>query len=178
MMRSISLALLTGFWIGRLRPAPGTIGSLPAVLLALIVAWLMGPRLETATAWWVVNVAIMGLGLTFAVVCMVFGRIGEAAFGRKDPPDVVADEIAGQSIALLFLPWSAGPETDALIWNMTLAGTAFVAFRLTDITKPPPAGAMQRLPHGAGILVDDLIAGAYALAITQLMARVIWPLVL
>ena len=178
MKRSFALALLTGLYLGRLRPAPGTIGSLPPVILALILAWLLGPRVEDDISRVVVNGTLAALGFFFAVICLCLGRLAEDAFGRKDPPDVVADEIAGQSIALLFLPWRAGPETDALIWNMIVAGTAFVAFRFTDIVKPPPARGMQGFPHGAGILVDDLIAGLYAMALTQLMARLVWPAVL
>jgi phosphatidylglycerophosphatase A len=175
MRRSVALALLTGFYLGRLRPAPGTIGSLPPVILALILAWLLGPRVDATTSLVIVNGTLAGLCVFFAIICLCLGRVAEDAFGSKDPPDVVADEIAGQSIALLFLPWRAGPDTDALIWNLILAGTAFVAFRFTDIVKPPPAAGMQRLPHGLGILVDDLVAGVYALAITQVMVRAVWP---
>ena len=52
-----------------------------------------------------------------------------------------------------------------------VAGAAFVAFRLFDIVKPPPAYRLQRLPAGWGILVDDLIAGAYANIVCQLVLR-------
>ena len=48
-----------------------------------------------------------------------------------------------------------------------------IAFRAFDITKPPPAKGLQRLPSGAGILVDDLIAGVYAAVVVQLVARLV-----
>lgn len=174
----LRLALITGFWLGRLRPAPGTIGSLPPVLLAMILAWLLGPRISNVEYVAAINLTLAVTALIFSVVCLRHGRAAEARFGLKDPPDVVADEIAGQSIALLFLPWRSGPETSALIWNLVIAGTAFVAFRAMDIIKPPPARALQRLSGGAGILVDDLFAGLYALGLVQIMARWVWPIVL
>ena len=167
-------ALLTGFGLGLLRPAPGTIGSLPPVLLALILAWLLGPRLGAAQYAWTINLVLLALLIGFSFVCIAFGDSAEQIFNRKDPPDVVADEIAGQSIALLFLPWRSGPDPDALIWNLTIASTAYVVFRFMDIMKPQPARALQRLKAGWGILVDDLIAGFYALLVAQIMAIWVW----
>ena len=86
-----------------------------------------------------------------------------------------ADEVAGQAITLLFLPWRAPGEPGALAFNLTLAALAFLAFRAFDITKPPPARSLERLPGGWGILVDDLIAGAMALVVVQLIARLALP---
>ena len=177
-MNAVGIALMTGFGLGRLRPAPGTIGSLPPAIIALILAYLLGPRTDSSTAQWIINLLLIVIAAVFTFVCLKFGDSSEMAFGRKDPPDVVADEVAGQSIALLFLPWRVASDTNAFIWNLMLASTAFVAFRFTDIVKPPPARALQRLPAGAGIVIDDLIAGVYALAIAQVMARVIWPTIL
>ena len=104
---------------------------------------------------------------------MRFGAWAEVHFGKKDPRQVVADETAGQCVALLALPWG-GDWSE----NLVLAATAFVTFRLFDIVKPPPINRIQRLGGGWGILVDDLLAGLYALAATQLLARLIWPGVL
>lgn len=168
---TIPALLMTGFGLGRLRPAPGTWGSLPPPLLALaIVAAGAGGR--------VVDLAMVGLGLVFAVTCVALGPWAERTFGRKDPSAVVADEIAGQAIPLLALPWRSFGEPDGTAWNLALAGTAFVSFRVFDIWKPPPANKLQSLPAGWGILVDDLIAGVYALALTQLAVRFMWPGVL
>jgi phosphatidylglycerophosphatase A len=172
------LLLITGLGLGRLRPAPGTIGSLPPALLAMTLAWLLAPHISVAVFAWTVNIALLVLGVMFFSVCIVFGEAAERRFGTKDPPLVVADEIAGQSIALLLLPWRSAADANALIWNLTMAATAFVAFRLTDVLKPPPARALQSLPAGWGIVVDDLIAGVYALLITQLATRLLWPMLL
>ena len=59
-----------------------------------------------------------------------------------------------------------------------MAATAFFAFRICDIVKPPPANGLQKLPAGWGILVDDLVAGVYALVLTQLLVRFVLPGVL
>jgi phosphatidylglycerophosphatase A len=79
------------------------------------------------------------------------------AAGLKDPGFVVIDEVAGQWIALLWVPVS---------WKTLLA--AFILFRSFDILKPPPVRQLERLPEGAGIVFDDVAAGAYALLVMQL----------
>jgi phosphatidylglycerophosphatase A len=58
-----------------------------------------------------------------------------------------------------------------------LAITAFVMFRAFDIAKPPPARGWQRMTGGWGILIDDVIAGVYALIATQVVARIALPYV-
>jgi phosphatidylglycerophosphatase A len=75
----------------------------------------------------------------------------------------VVDEVAGMTLAVLTLPLTA----------VALA-VAFVLFRIFDILKPFPANAAQRLPGGFGVMVDDLVAGAYALALTSLARRMGW----
>jgi len=76
----------------------------------------------------------------------------------------------------LFLPWKPMIDSEGWIWNIALAATAFFAFRILDIIKPPPAFQAQRFRAGWGILVDDLIAGVYALLITQGVARLLLPM--
>jgi phosphatidylglycerophosphatase A len=76
----------------------------------------------------------------------------------KDPQFVVIDEVAGQWITLLFAP---------VAWKTMLAG--FILFRGFDIVKPPPVRQLERLPEGTGIVVDDVAAGVYALAVLQLL---------
>ncbi len=86
--------------------------------------------------------------------CSPSGCSGKAEkiLGTKDPPQVVIDEIAGQLITLALLP----PH-----WTYMLAG--FLLFRLFDIIKPWPANKINRDMHGgAGIVLDDVVAGVYA----------------
>jgi phosphatidylglycerophosphatase A len=80
------------------------------------------------------------------------------AYGAKDPQFVVIDEGAGQLVALVAVP---------LAWKTFLAG--FILFRIFDIWKPFPIRRLERLPEGTGIVVDDLGAGIYALAIMHLL---------
>ena len=159
-------ALVTVFGLGLLRPAPGTWGSLPPPLLVLALLW-------SGAALWVVNVTLVLLGAAFGIACARFGHLAEHRYGAKDPRQVVADETAGQCVALLLLPWRNVAEAGAWTWNIALAATAFGAFRVLDILKPPPINGLQRIGGGRGILIDDLVAGVYALAVTQLVARFI-----
>jgi phosphatidylglycerophosphatase A len=78
--------------------------------------------------------------------------------GRKDPSCVVVDEVAGQLIALAGVP---------LHWNSLLA--AFILFRAFDIIKPPPVRRLEDIPEGAGIVLDDVGAGLYALGAVHLL---------
>jgi len=172
---TVQLALLTAMGLGYLRPAPGTWGSLPPVGLVLLVICLLDSRSPHGANLIIINGALIVLGGIFSFACLRFGGSAEVRFGGKDPSNVVADEVAGQSVALLLLPWRSLDQPDAWKWNLALTATAFLAFRAMDIIKPPPARQMERLPAGAGILVDDLIAGVYALILTQIAARLILP---
>jgi phosphatidylglycerophosphatase A len=78
--------------------------------------------------------------------------------GLKDPQFVVIDEVAGQLIALIAVPVS---------WKSLLLG--FILFRGFDIVKPPPVRQLEKLPEGAGIVIDDVGAGLYALAVMQIV---------
>lgn len=145
-------ATLTGtfFGIGRLRPGPGTWGSAATVLLwaafdhSLSSAWQLPVAAISA-------VLIIGIGIPAAT------RVARAS-GRKDPQFVVIDEVAGQMIALLAVP---------LAWKTFLA--SFILFRVFDILKPAPVRQLENLPEGAGIVLDDIAAGGYALLVIQLL---------
>ena len=161
-------ALLTVFGLGRLTPAPGSWGSLVAPVLALAL-------LAGAARPWLVNVVLAAMAVIFAAVCVLYGEWAERDFGKRDPRQIVADEVAGQSLALLFLPWRQATDEAAWPWNIALAATAFVAFRFFDILKPPPVGSVQRIPGGWGILLDDVLAGLLALVVGHLLAWFVWP---
>ncbi|GJQ30645.1 MAG: phosphatidylglycerophosphatase A [Phycisphaerae bacterium] len=163
----MGLHWITTFGLGRLRPAPGTWGSLPPILLALALhAAGLGPNHTPLLFSTVFGV----LALIFAVACIVQGDAAEARWG-KDPSNAVADETAGQCLPLMFLPAATFASWPLALFTLALA---FVSFRLLDIVKPWPAHQVQRLPAGWGILLDDLLAGLYAAAIVQVCAR--WAL--
>lgn len=100
-----------------------------------------------------------------AVVGTWAAHEAERALGGKDPGAIVIDEVAGMTLSVVALPPTAG---------VLLA--AFVLFRLFDVLKPYPANALQRLPGGVGVMIDDLVAGLYALLVL-LGARAVvgWP---
>jgi phosphatidylglycerophosphatase A len=135
-----------------MKPGPGTWGSLAAVLLWAAAA--LGQHVQGTTLFY-------GL-LVWIAVAIVLGVPASTIVAResenKDPGFVVIDEVAGQWIALL------GSPVD---WQHALI--ALILFRLFDITKPPPARQLERLPEGWGIVFDDVAAGLYAWGVASLL---------
>ena len=92
--------------------------------------------------------------------------------GRKDPGVVVVDEVAGMAltlvIALVGIATIGAPNVDAVTRAMpmslvlTTAVASFFWFRVMDVIKLPPAHGLQRVPGGAGVLIDDLVVAPYA----------------
>jgi len=107
--------------------------------------------------------------LVSSAACVVCGAYAERRFGRKDAAEVVADETAGVCLPALAAVLIASPNQYALL---TLA---FILFRCFDIPKPWPMARLERLPLGWGVLLDDLMAGAYAAAVL-LLGAAIWNL--
>ncbi|MBK6407811.1 MAG: phosphatidylglycerophosphatase A [Holophagales bacterium] len=141
--------LATGLGSGLLPKAPGTWGSVLAVLLGEGLFQVVG------------LVGVVGLAAVSTVAGVpVSGRVA-ALRGRKDPGEIVVDEIAGQAIALagLHAMLPAGAP-DPLRWG--LVALAFLLFRVFDILKPGPVDRVQSLPGGWGVMADDLLAGALA----------------
>ena len=141
-MSLLARVIGTWFYLGYFPKGPGTAGSLGALLVGLPVAWNLGWP-PSAFAW-----------LTLASLAPAIWAADRMASdaGRKDPQTVVVDEVVGQWIALAGAP--------ALDWKYVLA--AFLLFRAFDIWKPPPVRALERIPGGAGIVLDDVMAGIYA----------------
>lgn len=140
----------TFFGAGRLRPGPGTWGSLATVMLW----WLIGSRIPAALQAPVIF-ALLVLSVAIGIPAATLEARG---CGREDPSHVVIDEVAGQLLTLIAAP---------IGWKPLLAG--FILFRAFDIWKPWPIRSLERLPEGTGIVVDDLGAGVYALIVLQLL---------
>jgi len=159
------LRLITTFGLGHMRPASGTWGSLPPVIIAgVMIVCSAGPSTQPLAYYGVLALIL----LVFCAACVAQGDAAEARFGEKDPSEVVADETAGQCIPLLaILPASAETPVRGLLF----VAIAFFAFRILDIIKPPPAKGWQRIPGGWGILIDDLVAGVYAAALIVIAQR-------
>jgi len=157
------LVMLSVFGLGRLRPAPGTWGSLPPVALAIgLIAGGLGP----VDAPFIYAAIMVGVLVVFSGVCVIAGDAAEKRLGRRDPSEIVADETAGQCVPLLALPVGYDPGLGTVIGLPLLA---FLSFRLMDIIKPPPARQLEGAPGGWGVLLDDLIAGLYALVLMWLV---------
>jgi phosphatidylglycerophosphatase A len=142
----LALTLATWFGAGYSPVAPGTAGSLAAI----VIAYLLRDHLQP---W---HFAVCALVL--AVPAVWAASVTAEVVGKKDPGIVVVDEVIGQWIAL------AGAHT--IDWKSCLL--AFALFRLFDIWKPPPVRQLEALPGGLGINADDAMAGVYAAIIVYL----------
>ena len=152
LLDKVALLMATGLGSGYSAIAPGTAGSFVGLLLFLPLAGRPWPVQLAATA----ALTVLGVFAAQRVATLV---------ARKDPGLVVVDEVAGQWITFVGLPFTPA-----------IAVAGFLLFRVMDIVKPWPARALERLPGGFGIMADDVAAGIYA----QLLLRVglaIWPVV-
>ena len=147
-------ALGTWFGAGLLKPGPGTYGSIAAVLLWYAAVHVLHPSGIAL----VVGTALAALAAT--LIGIPAATIVAREAGREDPGFVVIDEVAGQWIALI----AVRPD-----WQH--AALALVLFRLFDIWKPWPIRRLEALPEGTGIMLDDVAAGALALAVGLALAR-------
>ena len=155
-----SLAVTT-FGVGYLPLAPGTYGSAVGVLIYLIFASIEGRANfyssqnnwadAQITAW--IHAVNLILFLLFCLLGIWAANRAVKIFQNKDPQQAVVDEVIGQLITFLFVPFD-------LSWRFVFAG--FILFRLFDIWKPYPIDSLQNLPAGIGVCADDILAGVYA----------------
>jgi len=87
--------------------------------------------------------------------------MAERAFGKKDAPYIVIDEVCGMLLSLGFLPF----------YNLKVVIAGFLVFRILDSLKPYPAWQLQDLKGSAGVMADDIIAGIYTNIVLQLALR-------
>jgi phosphatidylglycerophosphatase A len=140
------MALATGLYVGKIPKAPGTWGSLAALL-----PWLLIKDLPLTT-YLIVLLGVFVLGFFVA-------GMAEKLLDSPDAGCIVIDEFLGMFITLTAAP--ANP----LAWLL-----GFALFRLFDITKPWPVCWFDRHIHGGtGIMMDDVVAGIYALICLQVL---------
>jgi phosphatidylglycerophosphatase A len=133
----------TFFGIGEIRPGPGTWASAVTVLLW----WAAAKEIFVPHQWMVATI----LSIFVTLVGIPASTTVARESGAKDPSFVVIDEVAGQLIALIYVP---------VEWKYLLA--SLILFRVFDIVKPPPLRRLEQLPEGSGIMLDDIGAGLYA----------------
>lgn len=138
--------LATWFYLGKLRPAPGTWGTLGAIPLILGLS-LLPPNAYLAGAF--------GFTILAMFVAHFYGRSREG----HDRQEIVIDEVAGFLITMAWLP---------LTWQTWILG--FMIFRVLDIYKPPPIRQIdQKVRGGVGVVADDVVAGIIANLILQIL---------
>ncbi len=152
--------IATFFYVGHLRPAPGTWGSLAALPAAWVIYVLAGP-------WGLVS------GVVLSYVLGLWATTEETrGKDNHDPSEIVIDEVCGQWIALLPLAFGAARQDVSILalWPGWIA--AFALFRLFDITKWGPVGWADRKHGPTGVMLDDVIAGIFAAIGVTLLAAI------
>lgn len=139
----IALMIAAGFGLGYSPIASGTVGTLPGVLIAVLINPLHW-------GWQV------GICVALTLVAVPFCDRAEELLGRKDDGRIVADEYLTFPICVIGLPLAGYP------W---LIPAAFLVARFADIVKIPPAAQSQNIKGGVGIVLDDAIANVYALVL-------------
>ena len=142
--------LATCFKIGHLPIAPGTWGSLAAV-----IGWWLWLQYLDPLVFIVLIITIFTIGV-FATNIIIDHS------GEKDPSRIVIDEVAGQWLGLLVLP-------DGALY----IAAAFISFRLLDIIKPWPIRQLEKFPKGWGVMLDDMLAGILTLGLIQGYSRLV-----
>ncbi len=147
-MRNFFITIVsTFFYTGYLPFIPGTFGSLAGFCVFFFVKN---------------NIFIyLAAILIFTVLGFIFCGLAEKLFNKRDPKYVVIDEVVGILLTFLLLPY----------YDLRIYVIGFFLFRLLDTLKPDPAGWLQRLDGSKGIMGDDIVAGLYANAILQVVAR-------
>jgi phosphatidylglycerophosphatase A len=143
----VAIFVATAGYCGYFPFAPGTVGSAAGLVVYTLIWWAGSPIIEVGAI-----AALFAAGVWA-------GTTAERYFGGIDPGPVVIDEVVGMLITLAFVPVG---------WSGAAAG--FFLFRLFDVVKPWPAGSLERLHGGLGVMADDAMAAVYAnLALRLLM---------
>ena len=139
-------AFVTVFGIGYIRIAPGTFGSLFAILV------------------WYISIKYLNIYFFYMIIIIVFICSFKAIniylrnVNKDDPSEVVVDEFIGQSLPLIFL----------LQFNVYEVLLAFSSFRLFDIFKIYPVNKVENIKGANGVIMDDVVAGIYSLIIIMI----------
>ena len=150
-----SLAIATGAGFGYSPIAPGTVGAVWGIPLAWLTMQIPSIGLRAAML-----VALYGIGIP---ICTSAARL----LGKKDPGEVVWDEIATVPIVFLFVEPRLASRPEILLLG-------FILHRVFDISKLPPIRRLESLPEGLGIMTDDVVAAVYGCIVMHLTLWM-WP---
>ncbi len=162
--------------VGYLPLAPGTLGSLVGIGVYLLVRGALmkvffGLGVQHNFNLLHISYGVIAFELVIILAIALAGIWAasrtEKLSGRKDPGKVVIDEVVGQFIALVPVPFVLGTAWWAAI-------LAFILFRIFDIVKPYPARRLESLPSGLGIMADDVVAGVYAAMVVAVAVVISW----
>lgn len=171
----LALAIAT-CGVGYLPLAPGTWGSFVGIGIYALVrgaALTLMFKIAGGRNFNLLHIyyGVLALESAALIVIMLAGVWAasrtERLSGKKDPGKVVIDEVTGQFIALVPVPFMLGTAW----WSAILA---FVLFRVFDIVKPYPARRLESLEAGLGIMADDVVAGVYAAVFVAVAVVISW----
>ena len=140
----ISEIIGTVFYVGRSPVAPGTMGS----LVALLVWYILKPSIIDPL-FLLITGGVFFIGIAVSTVLI-------DTWNEKDPKEIVIDEWVGMWISLYLVPHS-------ILWGFV----AFFFFRVFDILKPGPVQVMDDMDDAIGVMMDDVVAGILACLVTQ-----------
>lgn len=160
LLKNPNLLLAFGFGSGLIRPASGTWGSLMAALIFLpISAWAREHLI----------ISLIFLTLAFIIGCHICNKASKT-LNVHDHSGIVWDEFIGIWLTLLLIPHLY--QNVYPLYINTLIG--FTAFRLFDISKPPPIKYFDKNTQtGFGIMIDDILAALYAILLIYIIQQII-----
>ena len=144
MKLKLSEIIGTVFYVGRTPFAPGTMGSLVALL-----AWFILKPFMIDPLFLLITGGLFFIGIAVSTILI-------EAWNKKDPKEIVIDEWVGMWISLYLVPHT-------ILWGFV----AFFFFRLFDILKPGPVQMMDDMDDSIGVMMDDVVAGILACLVTQ-----------
>ena len=145
-MKNFSKYFATLFGIGFISFAPGTLGSLFAILIWYVF-------IDLFSIFYFIILFLFIFSVSFYITDIYLDN-----YKKKDPSEVIIDEFLGQSIPLLFI----------VNFNVYDVLIVFVAFRFFDIYKIYPINKMEDLNGSYGVILDDIVAGIYSLIVLML----------
>jgi len=152
--------LVTSFGLGLSPIAPGTVGTLGGVALAVVLQVALPEHV--VLSWWI------AAGVLFAVGCSTTEFVART-FPNEDPGAFVLDEVVGYLVTV------AVYASILEVPDATGHAAAFFLFRVFDVVKLQPARRLEDLPGAYGIMADDQMAGVYAgLSMYLILPRLGW----